>query len=1103
MLIQLLVEVTPLSYKIEMATLDALKSALRRKVTEIALSPTRPLSDLEYDVGFTALAEDFGKATYDDFIIPQLSLLLEPLLNSRTQVSILEIGPGPKSVLAELPDRQKSKIKRYSAFEPNKVFATRLEQSFSSMFQFSSSLPNLQTAPDIRRHRFTLDPRISTNANHEGEGFDVILFCHSLYGMEPKRDFVEKALEMLTKSLEDGMVIVFHRQSSLQLDGLMCHRTASFPTGVFHVEDDDKKLDCFARFIAGVVVENEGEDETVRLEWRKEYRLLGRRESGHPNHLSFDAPNIMTALTIIGGGHSGHCLQPNVVAVDMGAFDKIHIVAPAAGVSDTVIVVGAGSKAGDGFATAMAAELTVPLGSRPSVGAGLWLQGGIGHLARLHSLTCDAILGAVVVSVASGQVFCVGQVPKDHQPQGAKCIDGDSDLLWALKGAGSNFAITVSVTFKASPARQFAIQNWVMPLNDKSDARRKLQDFDHLVASKLPQHCSADAYLYCENDKLRFGVSLCETFTTEHTGEWLSIVRKTFGPENGSQIVDGVDLFDTEMYVSAMHGDHAGGKTSSFKRCLFLKDISASRMVDSLIAALKSRPSPYCYFHLLHGGGAVSEVSDVTTAFGCRDWDFACVITGVWDRSQEDTDIARCTTQWVYDVAKGLLPISSGIYSADLGPDLRDADLAVKALGPNRPRLAHLKQKYDPENVLAYTCPLPKVPGTPKLIVLVTGEHGAGKDYSAAVWVSVFGSSTHKGLTARTVSISNATKREYAEVASADYNRLLEDRKYKEQHRGSLTAFFENQLHLRPQLAEEHFMKVVSDAEGVDVLFITGMRDEAPVAAFSHLVSHSRLLEVKVKASKETQRARRGFLEDDDDDSNDTATDEDQGSNSCPNLVFTNDGLGKDAAIKFAEIHLLPIFDDDLLQLRRSIRLVHDSPRPGFAFRDVLGICQQSPERDLCTTLLQKHFNGDRKKVDLIAGCETGGLVLGLLLATHLNMPFAMIRKDGERPDPKIAVTKSLSYVSSSATENPMAENIEMDVGLVSKGDRVVVVDDVLSTGETLCAVLQLLAEAGIDTEKMNVLVVAEFPAHRGRNLLRQRGFGGVNVQSLLVFGGE
>ncbi|PPJ55485.1 hypothetical protein CBER1_08015 [Cercospora berteroae] len=1153
----------PLSYKIAMATVNALKSALRRKITEIAPSLTRPLSDSEYDAGFTALAEDIDKAVYDDFIIPQLSLLLEPLLNTRAQISVLEIGPGPKSVLAELPERQRRKIKRYSAFEPNEVFATRLEQSLSSVSNSPSSLPNLQATPNIRRQRYTLETTTSTNTNHEVEDFDVVLFCHSLYGLEPKRDVVEKALGMLTKSPEDdGIVIVFHRQGSLKLDNLICHRTASFPTGVFRVEDDDKKLDSFAHFIAGVVIEDKEEDETVRLEWRKECRLLGRRGFGHPNHLSFDAPNIMvaftrhatslpqlmakmpiapaqykikshearqhqpalivkpqeighvqycvrwalenrTALTIIGGGHSGHCLQPNVVAVDMGAFDKVHIVAPAAGVSDTVIVVGAGCKAGDVIHTAMAAELTVPLGSRPSVGAGLWLQGGIGHMARLHALTCDAILGAVVVSVASGQVFCVGQVPKEHQPQGAKCIDGDSDLLWAVKGAGTNFAITVSVNFMASPARKFAIQNWVMPLNDDSAARRKLQDFDHLVASKLPQHSSADAYLYYEKDKLHLGVSLCETFTTEPTDEWLSVARNTFGPKNGHQTVDGTGLFDTEMYVSAMHGGHAGGKMSSFKRCLFLKDISASRMVDSLIAVLQVRPSPYCYFHLLHGGGTVGDISEIITAFGCRDWDFACVITGVWERSQDGTDIARRTTQWEYDVIRELSPICSGVYSADLGPDPRDACLALKAFGPNHPRLARLKQKYDPENVLAYACPLPKASTIPKLIVLVTGEHGSGKDYSADVWVSVLGSRTHNGLVARTVSISDATKREYAEATGADYNRLLGDRSYKEQQRVSLTAFFETQLHVRPQLAEEHFMRVVNDAEGVDVLFITGMRDEAPLAAFSHLVSHSRLLEVKIKANKETQRARRGVPDVDGEDIHDNTTEVDRDSNSCPSLVFSNDGSGKDGAIKFAELYLLPLLGDDLLQLKRSIHLINDSPRPGFAFRDVLGICQQPDERNLCTTLLQQYFTGDWKKVNVIAGCETGGLVLGLLLATHLNMPFAMIRKAGKRPDPKIAVTKSVSYVSSSLAEDPIEEKIEMDVGLVSEGDRVVVVDDVLSTGETICAVLQLLGEAGIETGGLNVLVVAEFPAHRGRDLLRQRGFGGVNVQSLLVFAGE
>jgi adenine/guanine phosphoribosyltransferase-like PRPP-binding protein len=77
-----------------------------------------------------------------------------------------------------------------------------------------------------------------------------------------------------------------------------------------------------------------------------------------------------------------------------------------------------------------------------------------------------------------------------------------------------------------------------------------------------------------------------------------------------------------------------------------------------------------------------------------------------------------------------------------------------------------------------------------------------------------------------------------------------------------------------------------------------------------------------------------------------------------------------------------------------------------------------------------------------------------------------------------------------------------MERYVVRKNATVVVVDDVLSTGRTLCAVLQLLSEAGVNVEDVSVMVVAEFPVHRGRELLRRCGFGGIRIQSLLVFGG-
>ena len=78
-----------------------------------------------------------------------------------------------------------------------------------------------------------------------------------------------------------------------------------------------------------------------------------------------------------------------------------------------------------------------------------------------------------------------------------------------------------------------------------------------------------------------------------------------------------------------------------------------------------------------------------------------------------------------------------------------------------------------------------------------------------------------------------------------------------------------------------------------------------------------------------------------------------------------------------------------------------------------------------------------------------------------------------------------------------------MERDVVPRGASVVVVDDVLSTGETLCAVLQLLHEAGIGAEDVSIMVVSRVPgSSMAEEQLRQRGFGRINIQSLLVFGG-
>lgn len=559
-----------------------------------------------------------------------------------------------------------------------------------------------------------------------------------------------------------------------------------------------------------------------------------------------------------------------------------------------------------------------------------------------------------------------------------------------------------------------------------------------------------------------------------------------------------------------MHGGHGGGKTSSFKRCLFLKNIGESDVANTLVAAVENRPTPLCYLHLLQGGGAAGDVAANATAFGCRDWDFACVITGVWPRDQDGTEAARITVDWVYSVAGELLPLSRGAYGADLGPDPRDATLAAKAFGPNLKRLSRLKHNMDPCNILAYTFPLLEPLMEQKLIILVTGKTGVGKDYCADIWVSVITKYAHKSLTVRSVSISDETKREYSAATGADLKRLLGDRAYKEQHRAKLTEYFKDQVRKRPRLPEESFSNTVRAAADVDVLLITGMRDDAPVAAFSHLVPDCRLLEVRVEADEEKRQVRRGHLGVDDGSGKDKVNQDCTNSRSNltaldyrPHFIFDNNTIGTAAATEFAEHRLFPFLDnDDLQRLAHMVRQINDFPAPGTVFRHVLGISQQPGGLALCTSLFQSHFADDWTKVDAMVCCEAGGFLFASALSSRVDVPLLLIREAGKLPGATVSIKKPSSYISSLGSSDFKEKRIEMERDVISKGESVVVVDDVLSTGKTLCAVLQLLGKAGIGPEDISILVVAEFPAQRGRALLRQHGFGRVNVQSLLIFDG-
>lgn len=437
-----------------------------------------------------------------------------------------------------------------------------------------------------------------------------------------------------------------------------------------------------------------------------------------------------------------------------------------------------------------------------------------------------------------------------------------------------------------------------------------------------------------------------------------------------------------------------------------------------------------------------------------------------------------------------LLPLSRGVYGADLGPDPRDKILSRRAFGPNLERLCRLKTIFDPSGVLSYACPLPRQPIQQRLAVLVTGDSGAGKDFCASIWAdmcNVIGKKAH------VTSISDTTKRRYAASTGAHLRLLLRDRAYKEQHRSSLSTYFQDHVRRQPSLPEENFQAAMNSAIDLDVTFVTGLREKAPVSKLAHLASDCRLVEVNIQATVEARDVRRGTRST---MKHPNRTDDDGNA-----LIFDNSVNSREPVKAFARQRLLPLLHDDIRRLASMVPITSDFPSSGIRFRHVLNISQHQDGLHPCTSMFEKQFAGDWSKIDAVACCESGGFVFASPLAAKLQIPLALIRKGGKLPPPTFSTGSVPSHISSSAGKRETV--LEMSAGVLSKGSSVVVIDDVIASGETLCAVLHLLTQSGVEVQNINIMIVAEFPAHRGRRKLHQSGFGGVSIQSLVVFSGK
>ncbi|XP_067308096.1 adenine phosphoribosyltransferase isoform X2 [Pseudorasbora parva] len=149
--------------------------------------------------------------------------------------------------------------------------------------------------------------------------------------------------------------------------------------------------------------------------------------------------------------------------------------------------------------------------------------------------------------------------------------------------------------------------------------------------------------------------------------------------------------------------------------------------------------------------------------------------------------------------------------------------------------------------------------------------------------------------------------------------------------------------------------------------------------------------------------------------------------------------------------------------IAKCIKTFPDFPTKGIPFKDVFPILKDPKATAAVTDLFEEHVRKTYPQLDLIVGMDARGFLFGPLLAQRLGVGFAPIRKKGKLPGPTLSVTYSLEYAEAEA---------EMQEGAVSAGQKILIIDDLLATGGTLCAACELIRQQ--QAEVLGCVVVVE-----------------------------
>ena len=158
-------------------------------------------------------------------------------------------------------------------------------------------------------------------------------------------------------------------------------------------------------------------------------------------------------------------------------------------------------------------------------------------------------------------------------------------------------------------------------------------------------------------------------------------------------------------------------------------------------------------------------------------------------------------------------------------------------------------------------------------------------------------------------------------------------------------------------------------------------------------------------------------------------------------------------------------------RIKSLIRMVPNFPKPGIRFRDVMGLVENPEGFEEATEALVRRFAPEAP--DAVAGIDARGFIFGVPVAQRLGVGFVPVRKAGKLPGEVVGVDYALEYGTG---------RLEMQTGSIRAGMRVLLIDDLVATGGSAAAAIELIR--GMGGEVVGAGFVVDLPELPGRERL-------------------